>query len=235
MQFDFNLSANQSQHIDVVGTFLKYKAGTGTIRVRMDGGGYIDLLPGQGVNNVKFTSVDVQDRTGAQNVGTILAGIYDFRDDRITGSVEVIDGGKNRTNAGVAFTAHVWCPPPAADKGAVLQLWNPAGSGKNLIVEQVVASVGGQYSLGMKLTNTQLVDQVGTIGSKKCAGPASVASVQQSGAGLPLQNATFAIGASQLIKFAEPWVIAPGYGLSFGPSTLGISAGVDIEYFEEPV
>lgn len=136
MQFDFTLAANQSQHIDVVGTFIKYKDGTGKIRVRLNGGGYIDLLPGQGVNNVKFTSVDVQDRTGAQNVGTILAGIYDFRDDRITGTVDVVDGGKARTLSGQCFATGGGMPGGATTDFPYLVLNNAAGSGKRIIVEE---------------------------------------------------------------------------------------------------
>lgn len=84
MQYDFNLEANGSQFIDVKGRFFKYKNGTGKIRVRNSTGGYIDLLPGQGVNGLNYSSLSITDLTGAQNTGYLLAGDYEFSDSTVT-------------------------------------------------------------------------------------------------------------------------------------------------------
>lgn len=238
MQFDFNVQANQSQHIDVVGTFLKYKAGTGTIRVRLDGGGYIDLLPGQGVNNVNFTSVDVQDRTGSQNAGSILAGIYDFRDDRITGSVEVIDGGRTRTNTGQAFTAHLSQGADAANNSAC-QLWNPANSGKNLIVTQFVTYITGGYALLLGMAQTQIAGTTGGVASKRCDGPVSVASgtnaiVAPASVGT-LGGARMGLATGIVFKPTEPFLVKPGWAITWFSPGVNTTVGVDLEFFEEPI
>jgi len=240
MQFDFTLAANQSQHIDVVGTFLKYKAGTGTIRVRLNGGGYIDLLPGQGVNNVNFTSVDVQDRTGAQNVGTILAGIYDFRDDRITGTVDVVDGGKARSNSGAACIGYVNQVAVAATYPHV-QLLNPTGSGKNIYVEQISIYCGETMNGGASIQRCDYVyaDLVVKGSRKRVSGGAvSVAELRresnatQQGHGIAPYFA--AIDKSlRLFKFSEPLQLEPGIGLDVANGTVGEGIGVTFEYFEE--
>lgn len=240
MQFDFNVGANKSQHIDVVGTFIKYKAGTGLIRVRLDGGGYIDLLPGQGVNNVHFTSVDLQDRTGAQNVGTILAGIYDFRDDRITGSVEMIDGGRNRTIANIAFIANNVCPASPGVQSHV-QLWNPAGSGKNLILKAVIAASDTtgyvEFRKNNAAMNTTPPNWPLPVSKRLDSSAASVALLllqQSAGFGTRM----FAIGITGNLPvpyvFQEPVVIPPGNGFSLN-ADLNETVGATFEYFEDPV
>jgi hypothetical protein len=241
MQFDFNLGANQSQHIDVVGTFLKYKAGTGMIRVRLNGGGYIDLLPGQGVNNVNFTSVDVQDRTGAANSGTLLAGMYDFRDDRITGTVDVVDGGKARTKANMAFSAAVWSPASAGNY-TTAQIFNPAGSGKNVVCSQIILTTDFSAVIVIGWNNQANGALLGTFNSKLSGGASSVA--QQANNGLPGLPTNFKyLGAYQastnapfIYKFAEPVVLQPGYGLSVQNNAMANGAiQANFEFIEEPI
>lgn len=242
MQFDFNVGANQSQHIDVVGTFIKYKAGTGTIRVRLNGGGYIDLLPGQGVNNVNFTSVDVQDRTGAQNAGTILAGIYDFRDDRITGTVDVVDGGKSRTVANMAFMGTMY-QPGLANNMAAVQLFNPVGSVKNLVIEQVtVTSPNGSGGFGISLLNgTLTASTVGNFAKSKLSGGADSVARTYSGVsagqqGGPLCGIDTAVKS---FKFTEPLIVVPGWGVVVTNVTLvadnTASLSASFEFYQDQI
>ncbi|MCL6484930.1 MAG: hypothetical protein I4O49_12305, partial [Janthinobacterium lividum] len=108
MQYDFNLSPGGAQNLDVKGRFFKYRSGTGAIRVRASKGGYVDLLPGQGVRGFDFESLTVADRSGANNVGVLIVGDFDFQDDRIAGTVDVVDGGRTRTLAGIAFGASAY-------------------------------------------------------------------------------------------------------------------------------
>lgn len=241
MQFDFNVGANQSQHIDVVGTFIKYKSGTGTIRVRLNGGGYIDLLPGQGVNNVHFTSVDVQDRTGAQNIGTILAGIYDFRDDRITGTVDVVDGGKARTRADAASVGYA-SQSGSAGVYSHVQLLNPATSGKNMYVGQVsfYAIAGATGGVAIVRWDTPLATLVGNAGRKRLAAALSPAllrvATDPTMLMMPSPGIMFAIDSGlKLAKFSEPLLIEPGQGLVVVANNKGDGVGANFEFFEEAI
>jgi hypothetical protein len=91
MQYDLNMVPNGSQRVEVSGRFFKYTSGAGKIRVTTNKGAVIDLTVGQGVWGEEYSSLVVQDRSGAGIVGTILAGNYDFRDDTValSGSVNV--------------------------------------------------------------------------------------------------------------------------------------------------
>jgi hypothetical protein len=155
MQFDINLGANKSQHLDVSGTFLKYKSGTGPIRVRLNGGGYIDLVPGQGVSNVKFDNVDVQDRSGLTNTGTILAGNYDFRDD----NVNIGGGSLNLGEIAADMYQSNWTNTAAMTAGQVIEIVSAAANVRGIRVHQVIANEsdpagGPRQSLLAKLGGT---------------------------------------------------------------------------------
>jgi hypothetical protein len=98
MQYDLNLLPNGSQRLEVSGRFFKYVSGAGKIRVTTSKGAVIDLIVGQGVWGEEFSSLVVQDRSGAANVGVLLAGNYDFRDDTvaINGAINVGNSTANR-------------------------------------------------------------------------------------------------------------------------------------------
>lgn len=241
MQFDFTLGANQSQMLDVKGRFFKCVTATGKVRVRTNTGESIDLMPGQGVWNVDFQWLSVQDRTGANNNGTIIAGAFDFHDDRIAGTVDMVDGGRTRTNAGQALTAHLYSGANAAGISSV-QLWNPASSGKNVIVNQIQGGIGGGYALQMKPTSATLLSldataTSGNIGSKKAGGAAGVAVGYQSNAlaASPVVGATFAVSNGVVLRLSEPILLPPGWGLTFASPVVNNAVGADIEYFEESV
>lgn len=243
MQFDFNVGPGQSQRIDVVGSFVKYKNGTGTIRVRLNSGGYIDLLPGQGVNNVNFTGIDVQDRTGAQNAGTILAGIYDFRDDRISGSVEVIDGGKARTKADIASMGYAYCSTSDATFFTHVQLYNPVGSTKNLFIGQVgfysnVPPATAPSGVQIAEFSTPLGTFYGYPARKRIGAPNSVAEMRVTANGIRQITGTIlaAIDSTQkLVRFSEPIMLAPGRGIVVAANNVNETIGAYFEFVEEPV
>ncbi|MEH6434243.1 hypothetical protein [Massilia sp. DD77] len=81
MQYDFQVTAGGAQRIEATGRFFKYISGIGRVRVTTSKGRVIDLIPGQGVWGEEFTGLSVKDLSGAGNVGVILAGDFDFRDD----------------------------------------------------------------------------------------------------------------------------------------------------------
>lgn len=238
MQFDFNVGPNQSQHIDAVGTFIKYKAGAGTIRVRLNGGGYIDLLPGQGVNNVKFTSIDVQDRTGSQNSGTILAGIYDFRDDRITGTVDVVDGGRTRTFNNQAFSQGAGMNGSAGQYPYVF-LFNPAGSGKNVIIESIVVSSNAVGGWGLSWTANDPAVGSAPGRSKKAGGANSAAYLKVLSDPTLIGTGYFTLDLQASQPFVhvpkEPYLLVPGTGLAVRGSISGGNINSTFEWFEESI
>lgn len=244
MQYDFNVLPNGTQAIDVAGKFFKYKDGTGLIRVRLTKGGYVDLMPGQGVWNTEFSSLSVQDRTGADNSGVILAGWFDFQDDRIVGTVDVVDGGKNRTLANQAFTG-VIVMTPAATQYSNIHLFNPAGSNRNIYLEQFIVSSNTAGEIGGYIATAQVPNNVGgaDVGKSKKAGGAN--SVCQTTTNTAAGANAFAAGnklvidayvqASQSLayKFSEPIMLGPGTGFTITHLAANATLIGTLEYFEE--
>lgn len=240
MQHDFNLPANGSQQIDVTGRFFKYKSGSGLIRLRASRGGYIDLLPGQGVENEAFTSLTVQDRTGAPNKGVLLAGDFDFRDERISGSVEVIDGGYARTLAGKAFMG---VASHGADPALVtgVQLSNPAGSGRNLIVKRYSMSTAAGGGVHVRI-NQQILTQVNDTGSAKNPLIADslaqlrvdkLAGVASYFNGKKVDQYSLTVNGSAFCVLQEPIMIPPGWTLTFHALAANIDMTAAVEWYEE--
>ncbi|MGZ3319657.1 MAG: hypothetical protein ACXU9C_01610 [Xanthobacteraceae bacterium] len=237
MQFDFTLTPNGAQQIDVRGKFFKYISGAGKIRVRTSTGDSIDLLPGQGVWNTDYTSLTVQDRSGIANYGLLLAGDFDFHDDRISGSVEVIDGGRSRTLANQAFEGSTYAPV-VAGKYATVQLWNPAGSGKRLVLKRVTGSCNTSAPVGIKLTQTQMATLDGNTPSKLAGGAQSTAQLRyDSVAALPTEKAFAGIGVTAGVSvdrvYQEPILILPGWGLMLWSNGLGYDCVGAFEFYEE--
>jgi hypothetical protein len=245
MQYDFKLGANGGQQIDVVGSFLKYKSGIGAIRVVTSKGAYIDLVPGQGVWGVDFTRLTVTDRSGVANSGVLLAGNYDFRDQTIPGVVSVADGGVSWTLNQNCFIGSVKTGASAAPVHNVGSLYNPVGSGKNIVVKSMLcyALSGAEIDFyvqaaytppggGVNAKNKKLgaSDSLAVLTADSTTYPSSAPigvpmMTQPCPTGTPFQNMTF----------AEPVVIPPGYALIFhpGPGASGGQSGTVTFDFRE--
>lgn len=235
MQYDFAVGAGQSQTLDVSGRFFKYRSGTGVISVRTSGGGSVDLLPGQGIWNVEFSSLTVKDKSGLANAGVIVAGAFDYRDDRIAGSVEVIDGGRARTMANLAYMA-------TGSRGAApgllghFQFWNPAGSGRNVLIEQIIVGSALTDKIAMGFKNATLLTPVGNIPiSKRSSG--GVASVivcyAEDNAASQYPVSLASLSPNTILPLKEPMCIEPGFGLIFRGTQLNQDFSVSLEFFEE--
>lgn len=245
MQFDFNLNPNASQQIEVKGKFFKYKNGLGSIRVRENGGDFIDLQPGQGVWNRNYASLSVQDISGAANNGILIAGDFDFRDDTIIGTVDVLDGGKKRTSSNVAFS----CYGRSNASGGLyscVQLYNDASSVKKIIVESLdiqCQTASELVGIGITKNNIILTTQ-GVAGYSKLSSGVDSQSARiytqplsQPGDTAIIKNALSVIGIIQYQttakKFIEPVVLMPGYGLAVWSGSINCDLYVTYEFFEE--
>lgn len=181
MQYDFTLAAGAAQSFDVVGKFIKYQHGTGMIRVRMSMGEYVDLLPGQGVFSVDYTRFTVTDRSGANNVGALLAGDFDFRDSRISGAVEVNDvigpnckyysagGGTNSVGA-----VQVIVTPAQNTGGILIRQFKLYGNAANVTASDysttsLFSSVDSVVEYGVSKVGTTLLGSVTAAGMNAVA------------------------------------------------------------------
>lgn len=249
--FDINLAPGAVRLVDQLADYIYFLNGSAggadtTIVIRPEtGGDAVYLRPGQAY---KFNLGEAAARWSISNlkgegaiVGQLLFSVGTFTDNRVSGSVEVIDGGRSRTNAGQAFTAHLYTQAVAACISAV-QLYNPPGSGKNILINQIQGVIGGGYSLQMKLHNASIDGSgtagSGTVGSKKSGGPASIAlpvCLANSSGLSPIASPPFAMANAQTLRLSEPYLLSPGWGLVCASPVVNNACGAELEFFEEPV
>ena len=157
MQYTFNIGAGASQTFDIVGKFFKLLTATGLVRVQIDRGYRMDLLPGRGWRGIPFHRVNVLDLSGLPNAGTFLAGDFEVIDDRISGDVSILDA--------INATCQIYNPALTVALGfTATQVIAPAANVNGIIVRHVstnvVAGAGGTADLrlyGMPAAPASLV------------------------------------------------------------------------------
>lgn len=205
----------------------------------------IELLPGQGYRlPVPVRGLVVKNLSGNAISGKLAISPTsgNFEDDRITGEVSVIDGGKSRTAAGGSFTWQVLCTAVAGFLPAA-QLWNPPGSGRNLFVTRGYASATVAGGLYLGIHNTALTTAGGSVANKKSLSVASsvASALNQTPASMFGAARTFGTVLVQNygnwpITLDEPLMIEPGSGLLLQhDTTTGLSTTGMFNFFEEPI
>lgn len=170
----------------------------------------------------------------------LFVGSGDAGTRRTSGDVSVIDGEKNRTLAGGMFTGNPFNAVPVVDQYGVNQLWNPAASGKNLIV--VASSVTGSssqfhYAFGVAQVAT---DQTAiAVINKKGDGVAGVAKTGYGNFAAIEPKRLF--GGGVTVNGLTNWplrgalVVPPGYGLNCWDESVNHSIATNFEWFEEVI
>lgn len=241
--YDFTLTAGGSMPLLVQGDYMRIMSATGAVEVLTDNYRIGPIMAGQGQAKSPFTRLTITDRSGAANVGYVLVADSDFIDNRINGEVSVIDGEKSRTLAGGMFAAAPFCGAVAANYSNV-QLWNPAGSGKNLIVGALDFATPVATSVQVFMTATQLVNASLNIPANKKSGAAApIALVRYEAKAAP---DPFLLGvlrgdytpANSPVNWVPKgaFVVMPGYGLTVtSVSTANMTLTANFEWFEELV
>lgn len=239
--YTFIVPAGGALPLLVQGDYFKVMAQTGPLEIRGDTFGQLSpILTGQGMRDTPFGRLEVKDLTGVPNQVSLLVADAAFVDDRISGEVSVIDGAKARAITGVAFMATPYTGPAIGNKSAA-QLWNPVGSGRRLIVDQVRAASNTAQGLLAAFTTAPLANDYTAqrIASRLSGGPASVALARGAPAasigGAPyLLNFTVATSLTEIfVPKGAPLVIEPGYGLTVENTVDNTSVTAVFEYFEE--
>ena len=247
MDFPFTIAPGQTITVSTTQAYLYYEAGSAggadaSIRVAADIGDEIVLKPGQGFRySGPFSRLYLSNNKGqAPIIGHIVLEAGEFFDNRVTGTVDIVDGGKNRTLAGQTFVMAA-SNGPAAGQYGVQELWNPAGSGKNVIVEQIQVSSAAASNILCGWTGTRVGAGAAGILSKKAGGAnSSAAATFLSLAALPgtfnyLTTCNVQANGTILLPFKEPIVIPPGFGLIIANSTASNSLQMWAEFFEEGI
>ena len=145
----------------------------------------------------------------------------------VSGDVSVIDGNVARSLAGAAF---VWRPAsPVAAARCHVQLWNPAGSGKTLILDALLVASTNANQLSVGLYNAMAASAGGSIynvNPDSAAATVGLAKSQNDPLALITRyyGSAYVAGNSQVDFTAllkRPLVITPGWGLVIGADLAG--------------
>jgi hypothetical protein len=180
----------------------------------------------------------IQVTSSAAQTVRLFVGSGDAGTRRLSGDVSVIDGEKNKTIAGGMFVAE---PVGAEVVGeySKAQLWNPAGSGKNIIVSQVSLFAATAMNIALRYENAALVtdETANKSVNKKSNALIGIASVRKGSVAI-FPSAIFYVasipaGGIHTWNIKGALVITPGYGLVAISGITGAYCGMNIEWFEE--
>lgn len=244
--YDITIAANTTRQLDAPGSYFYYYAGSAggadsTITLRgLSSGLRLILKPGQAFRlpkgSMETSWILTNYANAATIIGTVLVGDGDITDNRVTGSVEVVDGGKARTLTNGSFFA-LSEQLATAGQYSITQLWNPTGSGKNAFVEQILISSLTASMITMKGA-TAAIGSASAGTPKKINGTSSVCELRNVASGTAPAGSAMSVvymaanGITQ-IKFSEPVQLAPNTGLIIYAQTQNTTIDTTFEFFEE--
>lgn len=250
-QFDITVPANKPFVVNAPGRFIKYVSGSNgggdaTLLVTpgLAGGQVLALVPGQAyrvaANQPVPSSWTVANKAGGATIlGNIVVGDGDFLDATVAGTVSVIDDSINRSLAGSSYIGKGYQTGTTGQYPAV-QLWNPAGSGKNVILETSTIESGsaGQVVFGSNSASIGGTLQT-TVSAKlvsKGVGVAQIltAAVASGNQGQIFGAITMTANGNINLPFRDPIVLPPGYGFFVaGAGASGVDLLAMFEWYEK--
>lgn len=242
-------SANQIKRFELSGKYFEIISSGGPVSVDFydqngsDSNGALNILSGFFVEG-DFSSFNIRSAT-AQTVEILVTG-GKGGSRRQPGVVQVVDTAKFTTEAGQSFAGKTDSAPGAALFGAV-QLWNPAGSGRRVIVESILitnAAVAQNVVVGISPTTAPLSDGVGT--SKLSGGASAVAQVKKDNnlaaigssymsAGISLFSLYLPANGNQSKDLKRPIILLPGFGLAAIGTIANATHGCAFDWYEEVI
>lgn len=189
--------------------------------------------PKQPFGQLQITSAQAQ-------VVRFFIGDGDAGTRRISSTVQVIDGNRSRVTSGVA---QAWRPFVAASAGNVsmAQLFNPAASGRRLIVDALQLSASGTCNVAVGMSQTQQATTSPTQPNNMFQGGPLTAMVACTAyaATVPGVNwhGSFALPANSnvLLSMPRPFVVNPGWGLNIALDVVNLGLTGFVQYFEEAI
>lgn len=251
--FDFSVAPGGAQQVTVQGSYVYYLSGSAggvddTITLKnLSGSDEVILRPGQSFDlgregqNVQWLIGNY--RGEGTIVGRLLMGDGSFSDNRISGAVEVIDGGKARTLSGMAFAGAFGSVVPAAGTYARVVLFNLAASPKVGIVGAVGLSGTNAVTVNVGRLSSELATAISSgrgkhfkadSGSSNIrASTDSTASTMGEMGYVPTWQLSVSANGKDLWMPREPLVIPPGRGVVLWATVPGVAFAGSFEWFED--
>ena len=214
---------------------LNAKQGGTLAPVLLAAGGSIEI-PDGGFNSIKINAVAQLNKYVRIIVGNGARIKGGANVNASSMSVSVVDGGLLRTQDNSAFIGYSAAGALAANYTQV-QLWNPAGSGKRLVVEKISSFCSVAASMSVGYHTAAYANVIGNAASKSVAGAASVAEMRYMQGAATYTGAWFSkqtpANTTTPEELREPIIIPPGYGLVVRNTTVNQDLGAYFEFFEQ--
>jgi len=236
------LAASYKWDIGIAGTYLRLSACQWPVTVMIEKGGRVigqmtNMLAGDYVQDVEFDAVTVLNGSTAQIVELQIAG-GGAGSNRVLGEVSVINGSAIRAKAGSAFWQSKAMQATAGNYPHV-QIWNPVGSGRVCIVDDIGYSVLPSSGAHLIASSAPLATFAMNPASKLAGGVGSVMEirVQEAAAliGAPFTSIGALSGDMKVLNLSSPYVIYPGKGLILAGSAAAQMVQANFQFYEEPI
>lgn len=236
------LTFNGQRIINAAASFFRYESGSAggadeSIKLRADGQDLGIYYPGD--------SVELPDQRGMWEItpasaacaGTVRLGVGRVQSARLVGTVQIIDGERNKVMAGVCFRGVV---QSGSINAATAELWNPAGSAKNLFVQAVRGGASVADAWGIVTTDFQLVNAGPATSNLDRNGQASVALMRWGDATTMTNQKGHAAGyiaasSDVVVVMPRPILVRPGTGIAFYLNAAANVARATFEWEEWPI
>lgn len=192
--------------------------------------------PKEGFQTVQITSVQPQQIR-------VFIGSGDAGTRRISSTVSVIDGARARVDANVANAVALVMSAPGVGNYAATQLFNPAGSGRRLVVNALSLSLGTASGANIYFATAALTVNFSASTSCKKSQAAAASAVPWVQAltvapvftyGL-LQQVGGSPGVYTPWRPTEPLIVMPGFGLNIAAQNTDTGLYSNFEWFEEVI
>lgn len=245
--YDFSVAPGAVREIHCEGVYVYFYAGSAggadaTIELKHDASGErVMLLPGQAFRiegGAKASRWIVGNHAGAATIaGRLVIGTGRIDDNRITGSVEVIDGGKNRSRSNGAgiMPNNVTA---AAGNYPYHGIYNPAASGKVAVINGILMSSSTAQSIFLEYGAGDPGGTANIPRNKNVGGVLSAVSVgRYGGTPTPAGDSLHFVSLSANTPFeptlTEPIVINPGQYVRLVGGTVATQLGSVFQFYEE--
>jgi len=204
------------------------------------------LRPGQGFRlpAEEQAGVVITNLAGTAMAGLVKLGPRDwqFEDQRLTGTVAIVDSNFALTMSGQAFSPY-WGYTPIAGNLAHIQILNPTGSGKIIEIQALLLGAGSSMGFGVVLTSglTLSNNVAGAFQSKLLSNSvAASGQIRTQDNPTPLQSSRQILGLffasqGQIEKVLKaPLLLNPGDGIMVFTGSQNGSATLAAEVVERP-
>lgn len=237
---DIDLAAGVPQRRTIRGRYLRMWEAVGDVAVQVDGATAFMMEKGMGLPFAREFSELSFLSTTAQTIRIVVA--VDRADDsrfNMAGAVEVIDGGRLRTDAGVAFMAGIMASATAATYASAY-IVNLAASGVRCVINQLTINSAASV-LAVGEVRQGVASALNNYGqNKKCGAPAGACYLVGQGestldVGMNRIIHTYASTSQTQFRMTEPVILLPGYMIKVQAGGVNVSLGLMAEWMEEAV